>query len=291
MSWTGSLKVCETRTEAEGECEARRMPFARVNGNMLFYREVGDGPLALFVHGFPLDHTLWLDQLKGLAHVRRCVAVDLRGFGKSDPTVDPSLTMEMLADDVAGVIQALGADRADLVSLSMGGYVALALYELRPSLVRSLTLIGTRASADSPEATRARDALADRLLDQGRNAVASELVTGMLGRSPSRRAQARLRSMIEGTRYETLIAALQGMKERQDRTSLLSRIDVPTLVVGGEDDTIVSVDEIRGIVQQVPGARIAIVPDAGHLAPIEQPDQVNQALIELLEGRKVVWWR
>ncbi len=267
------------------------MPYARVNGNMLFYREAGDGPLALFVHGFPLDHSLWLDQLKGLAHVRRCVAVDLRGFGKSDPTVDPSLTMEMLADDLAGVIDALEADHADLVSLSMGGYVALALFELRPTLVRSLTLIDTRAAADTAEAGAARDALADRLLDRGRSVVATELIAGLLGRSPTRRAQARLRSMIEGTRYETFVAALRGMKERQDRTSLLSRIDVPVLVVGGQDDALIPVADIRAMAELVPRARTAIIPDAGHLPPIEQPDQLNQALIELFEGRKVVWWR
>jgi len=267
------------------------MPFARVNGNMLFYREVGEGPLALFVHGFPLDHSLWLDQLKGLAHVRRCVAVDLRGFGKSDPIIDRALTMEMLADDLAGVIDALGAEKADVIALSMGGYVALALYELRPSLVRSLTLANTRASADTAKARAGRDALADRLLDKGRSTVTSELIAGLLGRTPSRRSQARLRSMIEGTRYETFIAALEGMKERQDRTSLLSLIDVPTLVIGGEEDAIIPADEVRAIAKLVPGARTVILPDAGHLAPIEQPDQFNQALIELFEGRKVVWWR
>ena len=103
------------------------MPYARVNGNMLFYRESGEGPAAVFIHGFPLDHSLWLDQLKGLAHVRHCIAPDLRGFGKSDPTVDPVLTMEMLADDVAGLLEALGTATADIIGLSMGGYVALAL--------------------------------------------------------------------------------------------------------------------------------------------------------------------
>lgn len=96
------------------------MPFAKVNGNMLFYREAGEGPLAVFIHGFPLDHSLWLDQLKGLAHVRRCVALDLRGHGRSDPIVDPVLTMEMLADDVAGLVEAMGETSADVVALSMG---------------------------------------------------------------------------------------------------------------------------------------------------------------------------
>ncbi len=267
------------------------MPFARVNGNMLFYREAGEGPLALFVHGFPLDHSLWLDQLKGLAHVRRCVAVDMRGFGRSDPVVDPVLTMEMLADDLAGVIEALGADSADIVSLSMGGYVALALYELRPAIVRSLTLIDTRAVADTTEGRAARDAMADRLLDNGRHALATEMIGGLLGRSPSQRAQARLRSMIEGTRYETFIAALAGMKERPDRSSLLARIEVPTLVIGGDEDALITPEQTRELADAIPGARTVMVSEAGHLPPIEQPDQVNQSLIELFEGRKVVWWR
>ena len=96
--------------------------------------------------------------------------------------------------------------------------------------------------------------------------------------------------MIEGTRYETFIAALEGMKERQDRTSLLSRIDVPVLVAGGEDDALISTADLRAMAEPMQGARTTIIPNAGHLPPIEQPDRVNHALIELFEGRKVVWW-
>ena len=267
------------------------MPYARVNGNMLFYRESGEGPAAVFIHGFPHDHSLWLDQLKGLAHVRHCIAPDLRGFGKSDPTVDPVLTMEMLADDIAGLLEALGITNADIIGLSMGGYVALALWELRPDLVRSLGLLDTRASADGPDARAARDAMVDRILDKGRAALADEMVRGQLGRAPSRRSQARLRSMIEGTRYETLVASLAGLKERKDRTAILPTISVPSVVIGGEEDALIPPDQQRELSGAIPGARTTIVARAGHLTPIEQPDPVNQALIELFEGRKVVWWR
>lgn len=267
------------------------MPFAKVNGNMLFYREAGEGPLAVFIHGFPLDHSLWLDQLKGLAHVRRCVALDLRGYGKSDPVVDPVLTMEMLADDVAGLMEALGESDADVVALSMGGYVALALYELRPRMVRTLTLMDTRATADSPAGKAGRDAMAARLLDQGRSVIATELIGALLGREPSTRAQARLRSMVETTRYETFVASLEGMKDRPDRSRLLPRIQVPALVISGEQDALIPAAEARTMAESIPGARTSIIPDAGHLPPIERPDAVNQALIELFEGRKVVWWR
>lgn len=267
------------------------MPFARVNGTMLYYREAGEGELSVFIHGFPLDHTVWLAQLDGLAHVRRCVAVDLRGFGRSDPIGEQALTMEILADDVAALVQALGATEVDIVGISMGGYVALALYELRPAMVRTLSLVDTRAGADSPEARSARDALADQLLDHGRVSFAGTMMASLLAPRPSKATQARLRSMIEGTRYETIVAALEGMKERPDRTSLLPQIAVPTLVAVGEQDVLTPPAQARAMAESIPGARTTVIRGAGHLSPMERPDEVNSALIELFEGRKVVWWR
>ena len=267
------------------------MPYARVNGTMLYYRETGQGRLALFIHGFPMDHSLWLDQLAGLAHVRRCVAVDLRGFGRSDPVVEPTLSMEVLADDVAELIEALGADQADVVGLSMGGFVALALWELRPRVVHSLTLVDTRAAAESPEGRERRQQTIETLLEQGREAMAAGLILSLLAPNPSANVRARLRSMVEGTRYETMVAALLGMRDRADRTHLLSTITVPALVIGGEDDASCPPAQMRALAQAIPGARTVIVPGAGHLTPIERPAPVNEALIELFEGRKVVWWR
>lgn len=267
------------------------MPFARVNGTMLYYREAGEGRLALFVHGFPLDHSVWLDQLNGLGHVRRCVAVDLRGFGRSDPIVESTLSMEVLADDVAGLVDALGADQADVIGLSMGGYVALALWELRPELVRSLTLVGARAAADTAESRAARQGLVDTLLAQGRAEVAGDMVASLLGHNAAPLVRARLRSMVEGTRYETMVAALDGIRNRADRTALLASISVPSLVLGGELDPLTPPSQLRALADAIKGARTAIVPGAAHLTPMERPDATNEALIELFEGRKVVWWR
>lgn len=267
------------------------MPYARVNGTMLYYREAGEGRLAVFIHGFPFDHSLWLDQLAGLAHVRRCVAVDLRGFGRSDPLVEGTLSMEVLADDVAELVGAVGGDQADIVGLSMGGFVALALWELRPAVVRSLTLADTRAAAETPEGRQRRDQMAEKLLSDGREALAAGVVGSMLGPNPTPQVRARVRSMVEGTRYETIVAALNGMRDRADRTHLLPTIDVPALVIGGEQDPSSPPAQMRALAKQIPGARTVIVPGAGHLTPIEQPAPVNEALIELFEGRKVVWWR
>jgi len=258
---------------------------------MLYYREAGEGDLAVFVHGFPLDHSVWLNQLHGLAHVRHCIAPDLRGYGRSDPMVEPALTMEVIADDIASLIEALGATEADIIALSMGGYAALALYELRPAMVRSLTLVDTKATPDSVEARAARDTLADQLLDAGRVAFAGQMVPTLLGPHPTRSTRSRVRSMIEGTRYETMVASLEGMKGRPDRSSLLPDIVVPTLVMAGEHDALTPPAQARAMAESIPGARMSVIPGAGHLSPMERPDEVNSALIELLEGRKVVWWR
>ncbi len=148
------------------------MPEMQTDYGRLFYREAGSGPLAVFIHGYPLDHRVWLDQITGLGAIRRCIAVDLRGHGRSDPVAVDALSMELLAADVGGLVTALGEANADIVGLSMGGYVALALWESHPEVVRTLTLVDTRAGSDGPEARAARDAAAARIVEKGRLALA-----------------------------------------------------------------------------------------------------------------------
>ena len=122
------------------------MPLISVNGRELHYTEQGDGPLAVLIHGYPLDHTLWLDQLAALSEIRRVVAVDLPGYGMSERVTGAPLTMEFLAEEVAGLIESLEYEQADVVGLSMGGYVALALWEMYPRAIRSLVLANVAAA-------------------------------------------------------------------------------------------------------------------------------------------------
>ena len=254
------------------------MPYLQLDDTVLHYREHGTGPLALFVHGYPLDSTLWLDQLHALSDARRCVAVDLRGFGCSEPTRLEVLTMERHADDLAAAVRALGVGAADVVALSMGGYVALALLERHPTSVRSLALVDTRSEADSEAARKGRDTAAAKLLAQGRSALAGDQLAALLAPSASNLARARLRSMIEGTRYETLIAALEGMKRRADRTDVLARAHIPVAVVVGERDTLTPPAEAQAMANRIAGARFTVVPGAGHLTPIEAPEALESAL-------------
>ena len=147
------------------------MPATDINGREIHYAEAGSGALAVLIHGYPLDHTLWLDQLAGLAEIRRVVAIDLPGYGMSERVTGAALTMDGLAEDVAGLIEALGYEQADVVGLSMGGYVALALWELYPAAIRSLVLANTKAGADSEEGRAGREAQAQAVVTDGRAAV------------------------------------------------------------------------------------------------------------------------
>ncbi len=257
------------------------MPYAEIGNTRLHIRQRGQGPVALFVHGFPLDSTMWIDQINDLADSRRCIALDLRGFGRSTPTTGEPLTMEQHAADVAAVLDLVSEEQADIVGLSMGGYVALAFAELYPDRLRSLALIDTKSAADSEEGKAGRDAAAERLLTDGRSAMAETMEVALLGPEASPAARARVRTMIEGCAYETIIGALAGMRDRPDRTHVLSSINAPSAVMVGEFDAVTPPEEAEQMAEAIDGAVLTVVPGAGHMTPIEQPAAVNEALRSL----------
>lgn len=237
----------------------------------------GRGPLALLLHGYPLDHRMWLDALRSpLAERRTLVALDLRGHGQSPAPGDATHTMERFAADAAAVLDALrhgglGDGTADVVGLSMGGYVAMAFAAAFPQRVRSLGLTNTRAGADGEPARAGRDAAIRTVLEQGRSAIATAMLPKLLAKDADAVLTARVRTMIEDTPIETIVADLRGLRDRPDRTSLLPQLTMPTLAIAGEHDPITPPAELQAIAAAVPGARCVVVPGAAHLVPMEQP--------------------
>lgn len=232
----------------------------------------GRGPLALLLHGYPLDHRMWLDVLRSpLAEQRTLVAIDLRGHGHSPAPGDAVHTMERFAADAIAVLDALGGGSADVVGLSMGGYVALALAAAFPQRVRSLVLTNTRAGADGNASRQARDAAIRTVLEQGRAAIAQAMLPKLLAKDADAVLAARVRTMIEATPVETIVADLRGLRDREDRTSLLPQLTMPLLAIAGEHDPITPPAELQAIAAGVPGGRCVVVPAAAHLVPMEQP--------------------
>ena len=250
------------------------------NNHTFSYREQGSGPVALFVHGFPLDSTMWLDQIADLSDIRRCVAPDLRGFGGSTPTTETDLSMERHANDLLAFLDALEIDRVDLVGFSMGGYIALAFAERYPGRLRSLSMVDTKSAPDSEAGREGRDAAAARVTADGRSALASDLIDVLLDESASLWTRARFRTMVEATPAETIVAALKGMRDRPDRTSVLAGLAVSVAVIVGESDAPTPVSEADQMASTA-GGRLTVIPNAGHMAPIEQPSMVADALRSL----------
>lgn len=250
----------------------------------------GSGPVLLLVHGFPLDHSMWKAQIEGLSCDFRVIAPDLRGFGSSDAG-DRIAPMEQYADDLAGLLDAIGiSDPVWLCGLSMGGYVAWQFWRRHRSRLNGLVLCDTRAEADTPDGARTRLESADRVLAEGVDFLCDAMIEKLFAPSTLRDRPGiveTVRSVMLGTPPEGAAAALRGMAARPDSLELLSQIDVPTLVICGEHDAISTVDEMRGIAHQIAGATFVQIPEAGHLSPLENPQQVNAAIRDFLQNTRV----
>ncbi len=257
-----------------------------VAGNRFAVYDRGQGKPILFVHGFPLDHRMWIAQLAALPPGWRAIAPDLRGFGASGVT-SGTVSMRQMADDLAALLDALGVDQPIVYcGLSMGGYVAWPFWKQHGRRARALVLCDTRAAADSPEAAQGRKKMSEHVLRAGTSIVADAMLPKLFAPASLERLPEpveRIRETILATDPQGIVAALAGMAARPDFTGELPNIRVPTLVVVGEHDSISTVDEMRTIAHAIPGAQLEIIPEVGHMAPVESPTAFNAVLVRFLE--------
>jgi 3-oxoadipate enol-lactonase len=240
----------------------------------------------VLLHAFPIGANLWEPQMRHIPNGWRLITPDLRGFGGS--TELDSLTALSMADyaiDVVDLLEQLGVEHAVIGGCSMGGYAALALFQLRPDLFEGLLLANTRAGADSPEARANRRnmlALVDR---EGPSGVAREMMPKLIGattRETNPSIEANVRRLIKQQSPVAVRGAIHRMMHRIDSTPLLAQVSVPSLVITGAEDEMIPVDESRRMAAAITGATLVIVPRAGHLANMEQPDAFNNALSTFL---------
>jgi pimeloyl-ACP methyl ester carboxylesterase/acyl-CoA thioesterase FadM len=245
----------------------------------------GDGQPVLFVHGFPLDRTVWRHLMAPLTGRRR-IAPDLRGLGLSDAP-DGVYAMPQYADDLVAVLDALDAERAVVCGLSMGGYIAFELIRRHPDRVAALILINSRADADSSAAREGRDEMIRLVQDEGTAALADLLMPKLLAPeslSALPEVADRVHTMITNAPAAGVIGALRAMKDRADSTTLLESITVPTLVVAGREDQLIPVDHARAMAKRIPDAQFTLIAGAGHLVPVEQPIPTSRVIAEFLDS-------
>lgn len=245
----------------------------------------GTGLPLLLVHGFPLDHQMWHGQIRDLAEDFHVIAPDLRGFGQSD-VHGQSVTMQQYADDLAGLLAALSIDQPVIFcGLSMGGYIAWQFWRRHRSRLAKLVLCDTRAVPDPPDVAATRRETAEQVEEHG----PAVLIDAMIPKLFSQRTRLQNRSVIDATARviesaprEGVAAALRGMAQRVDATPWLADIDIPTLVLCGQQDAISGVAEMQGIAEAIRGAQFAVIPACGHMAPLEGPIHTNKAIREFL---------
>lgn len=258
---------------------AHRVP---VHGVELALDDQGTGPAVLFVHGYPLDGTLWRHQAGAFPGWRTLIP-DLRGFGRSDAP-DLGYSMATYADDLAGLLDAIGVDDVVLVGLSMGGYVAFEFLRRHRPRVRGLVLVDTRAQADSTEGRKGREMAMADARDGGAPFIADQMLPRLLAPSAPDPLRETVRGMMAAAPVPGLLGALAAMRDRPDSTGMLPTLgELPTLVVVGAEDALTPPVDARALAKPIPGARLVEISGAGHLSPLEQPEAFNRHLQEFLD--------
>ena len=261
-----------------------------VNDATLHYDDLGpsDGIPVILVHGHPFNRTLWAPQAQALAAAgHRVITPDLRGDGDSSVTPGKVLLADF-ADDIAALLDHLDIERAVVGGVSMGGQITMEFYRRHPRRARALVLSDTSAPAETDEGRRFRNHLADRLLAEGMDGYADEVIDKMLASynvAALPDVAAHVLGMMRATDPRGAAAALRGRAERPDYRDTLAAVGVPTLIVVGADDVYTPVAEAEAISRLVPRATLNIIDGAGHLPGAEQPERFNTALLDFLRTR------
>src|SRR5215203_7230980 len=248
------------------------------------YRDLGEGDPLVLLHAFPLNGRMFESQMTAFSGGYRVVAPDYPGFGRS-PRTPAQPDVRYYAEAVRRLLDRLGIERVVLGGVSMGGYVAFGCLQLFPERVSGLILSNTRPEPDSEEMRENRKNMARRVAEEGVEVLIELQMERLLARDTLENDAAvveKVRAMILESTPNGIVAALGAMRDRPDSTSLLAEIDVPTLVIGGEEDAISSPEVMGAMAEKIPNSRHVTLARAGHLSNLEAPEGFNAALKEFL---------
>jgi 3-oxoadipate enol-lactonase len=248
--------------------------------------EAGAGWPVILLHGFPLNAETWRPQLEHVPEGWRFIAPDLRGFGGTRAlAASGRVTLDDYAADVGDFMDCLQLDDAVIAGMSMGGYIAFAMYRQAPARFNGLVLADTRPQADTPAGLESRTAMRARLAREGTPGVADQMLPKLLSPRAEPALVSRVRQIIEGADPAGVDAAIVAMMGRPDSTPDLPRIACATLVIVGELDDITPVADAQAMEAAVPRSTLTVVHDAGHLSNLERPEPFNRTLADFLLAR------
>jgi len=229
----------------------------------------------LLIHAFPVDAEMWEPQVKAIAG-RSVIAPNLPGFGGTESS-EPVLTMRNAARACLEALNEAGADKAVVCGVSMGGYVAFEIWRRYPDRGAGFVFANTRPDADDEAKVQARTDLAAKLMAEGSGFLVENPPPLLSGTAPEALWK-QVRRSIARQPARSIAAASLGMAERQDSTADLARIDVPTLVITSEGDTLIPPEATAPIAHAIPKAELATIERAGHLSNLEAAGDFNRLI-------------
>jgi len=248
---------------------------AKINGIQMAYDDIGqNGKPVVLIHGFGLNRNIWKEMASNYLSQQRVILPDVRGHGESEAP-EGAYPMSLIAEDIRALLDFLKIEEAAICGHSMGGYITLAFAERYPERLSGLGLITTRAEADSAENRADRFNMVEKVRENGAIILDESLAPKL---TKDENVLHQIHEILSNTNPVGIIGVLQGMAERPDRRDLLPRIRVPSLVVAGDQDQIIDVEDARQMALAFPNGRFHLVSGAGHMPMVEKPGVLAEGL-------------
>lgn len=261
-------------------------PFSLPEFTLYFLDEGAGDDVAVFLHGFPMSHKLWEEFIKELSPNMRCLAPDMRGFGQSAMLPIDTLSLEILADDIAKMLDALDVSQAHIIGASMGAMVAMTFAARHGRLTKSLVVLHSEADVDDDAAKANRDTQIAVVHEHGAKAFAHSFARKALGTHVSDDLCDRLAGIMAENNAESMIAGLKLLRDRPDLKPILPGITAPTLVVAGEKDENSPPELMQKTADLFSNGHFIIIPDCGHISVLEQPEMLRDLLMNWVKGQR-----
>ena len=256
-----------------------------INGLRVYTKGNKNNKTIIFIHGFPYEHSMWENQVEALKENYYCVSYDIRGLGKSY-IGDGQYTMEAFVWDLYSVMDGLHIENPILCGLSMGGYIALRAMEKEGKRFSGLILCDTRSEADNNDGKIARSAAIDKVNVEGVKSFVNDFVPKCFhNKTPERMHEMyeRILSITQSQNSVGVKGSLLAMLSRRDTTKSLTDIKIPTLMLVGKKDTLTPPEVMQEMSKKIKKSKFYVVPKAGHMAPLENPEFVNENIFRFLE--------
>lgn len=259
-----------------------------LNGLSVSYTDEGlpDSPIILFIHGFPLNKSMWMNQVEALEKNYRVITYDIRGHGESEIGSD-KFSIDLFSDDLINLMDDLEIKHAILCGLSMGGYIALNAVQKHPNHFDALILCDTQCAADTPDTREKRMDEIQFIKKNGVEAYAEKSLEKLLlpESLDSKKDEVKLvKGMIKDMSVDSLTRTLHALADRKDTCENLSKIIVPVLIMMGEEDKITPPSKGQFMQNKIEDSELKIVENAGHLSNLENADHFNKHLTQFVNS-------